>query len=405
LPYRLWILVTWFACLTLATLVGAKLTGSRAAGLLAALLWTISMNVVTPLVWASAYNQVLCAFFILLAFYARLRWLEIGEKKWIVLEWAAYILGFGAQEVMVMYPAIALLHALCINRKRVLSTLPLFIPAAAFTFIHFFVIPRSDGPYALAIDHRFPATLWNYVLWTIGPSRLGELVNHGRLPGIVATTLIGAGVAVFAIWKLRQRDLTVVFCCGWFLATLAPVLPLPDHLSDYYLTIPMLGFVWLFGWAIATAWRASEGLRVTAIVLTALYIASSFKEVDAALRWYHNRSIPVREVVLMMQDVERAHPGTAFLFEGIDNDLYHTVFTSNPFRIIGVEKIYFVPGGETGSEAKAEMQHPTNFASFLISAQDALALLDHGEARAYDLSSGHPREVSKIVQALLRDRL
>jgi len=82
------------------------------------------------------------------------------------------------------------------------------------------------------------------------------------------------------------------------------------------------------------------------MVLVALYVTCSFKEVDAALRWYYNRSIPVREVVLMMQEVQRAHPGTAFLFEGIDNDLFHTVFTNNPFRIVGVERVYFVPGGE-----------------------------------------------------------
>ncbi len=39
LPYRLWVLATWFGDLTLANLIGARLTGSRAAGLMAALLW------------------------------------------------------------------------------------------------------------------------------------------------------------------------------------------------------------------------------------------------------------------------------------------------------------------------------------------------------------------------------
>src|SRR5579859_175312 len=39
LPYRLWIFATWFAALTLASLIATRLTGSRTAGLLAALLW------------------------------------------------------------------------------------------------------------------------------------------------------------------------------------------------------------------------------------------------------------------------------------------------------------------------------------------------------------------------------
>jgi hypothetical protein len=80
LPYRIWVIATWFADLTLASLVGARLTRSRAAGFWAAILWTTSVNLTGPLSWTSAYNQVLCAFCILLAFYARLRWLESGQQ-------------------------------------------------------------------------------------------------------------------------------------------------------------------------------------------------------------------------------------------------------------------------------------------------------------------------------------
>src|SRR5580704_14852891 len=75
-PYRICALATWFAALTLANAIGVRLTGSRLAGCAAAILWTSSYVVVTPLAWASAYNQLLCAFFLLAALYARTRFLD-----------------------------------------------------------------------------------------------------------------------------------------------------------------------------------------------------------------------------------------------------------------------------------------------------------------------------------------
>src|SRR5580698_9960849 len=99
LPYRLWTVLTWFGNLTLASLIGARLTQSRAAGLIAAVLWTANSVIVTPLSWTSTYNEVLVAFCILMAFYARLRWLESGRAGWIAAEWIAFLAGFGALEI------------------------------------------------------------------------------------------------------------------------------------------------------------------------------------------------------------------------------------------------------------------------------------------------------------------
>ena len=80
-PFRFCALATWFAVLTLANAIGVSLTGSRLAGLAAAVLWTTSYVLVTPLAWASAYNQILCAFFLLAALYARMRWLETAGAQ------------------------------------------------------------------------------------------------------------------------------------------------------------------------------------------------------------------------------------------------------------------------------------------------------------------------------------
>src|SRR5580658_9056232 len=96
LPFRIVIFATQFADLALTALVGFKLTGSRAVGFCAALLWTINSTSVQPLAWACVYNEVMCAFFLLLAFYFLLRHIETGNRRFKVSEWAVFLLGFGA---------------------------------------------------------------------------------------------------------------------------------------------------------------------------------------------------------------------------------------------------------------------------------------------------------------------
>ena len=180
---------------------------------------------------------------------------------------------------------------------------------------------------------------------------------------------------------------------------LIPVLPLPDHVTDYYVTIPMLGFVWLCGWAIVTGWQAGGTFRAIALLLPTLYFVGSIAEVEAGTRWWHDRSIPVRNLILTMQDVEVAHPGTAFLLQGVNNELFQSAFQDGPFRLVGAQRVYFVPGSEKGIEFRADLG---GIGSFLISPGQALDLLDHGEARVLDLSLGESRDVTKAVETALR---
>ncbi len=65
-PFRLVGLATWFVVLVLASLIGTRLTGSRVAGYAAAIFWTTSYALVTPLAWSSAYNQLLCSLLVLM---------------------------------------------------------------------------------------------------------------------------------------------------------------------------------------------------------------------------------------------------------------------------------------------------------------------------------------------------
>ena len=79
---------------------------------------------IEPLGWACVYNQVHVRFFLLLAFYFLLRYIETGERRYNVWQWVVFLLGFGALELNVVYPALAAGYTLLCARKYFRGTLP-----------------------------------------------------------------------------------------------------------------------------------------------------------------------------------------------------------------------------------------------------------------------------------------
>lgn len=345
-PFRVWALLTWFADLALAAMIGRRLTGSQAAGILAAALWTSSVSVVRGLAWASAYDQILCALCLLAAFYARLRWLDSGRRKWMIAEWAAYLAGFGALESIVVYPLLAALHGWCSGRRRIANFCALAAPAVGFTAFHLFYLPR-DPNYPIVADHRLPSTLLHYLGWAIGPRQLGEFPGTFQGRGVIVVAAIAAALIAFAARCVLRREFAAVFFCGWFVLTLAPVLPLPNNIQDYYLTIPVLGLAWLAAWGIVTAWNAGWIPRAAAAVLLIFYLPGTIRQIDDSLAWFEDRTSRLRTVVLGLRDQVRAHPDSAFIIEGVDADVYQSGFEDDPFRLFGLSRIYLAhPRGD-----------------------------------------------------------
>ena len=227
--------------------MGARITGSRTAGIASAVLWTTSFAVAVPLMWSAAYNQILCSFLILAALYARARWIESGETRWRVAEWVAYLAGFGAHEVTVMYPIAAVLYTWLVAKRKDRAVWTLFLPAIIFGAVHLFVIPRPPSEaYQIAIDGRLPMTAWTYLLDALGP---------GGYPG---RWIVGVGLFAVIICRMLRRDWPGLFPVLWFFIFLLPVLVLPNHILTYYLTVPLIGLAWAGGWAIDLAMQSRQ---------------------------------------------------------------------------------------------------------------------------------------------------
>jgi len=113
LPFRLVVFATQFANLILLTALTRRITGSPLAGFLAPLLWIANANLYVPMSWTSSYNQILCAFCLLLATWLFVRFTQSGEKRYYAWQWLVFLLGFGVLELNLIYPAIATLYGIC----------------------------------------------------------------------------------------------------------------------------------------------------------------------------------------------------------------------------------------------------------------------------------------------------
>lgn len=387
-PFRLCSLATWFGALTLASAIGFRLTGSRLAGMAAAILWTTSYVLVVPLAWAAAYNQLLCAFLLLAALYARTRWLDTGARKWLAAEWAAYLLGFGALEITVMYPAAALLYTWCVARRKDSTVFALFVPAAIFAGAHFLFIPRpASVAYQVTADARVFSTALEYVRLALAPE------------GFPIRKILVAALAGFFFWRLWRRDWAVLFGAGWFVLFLAPVLPLPNHISIYYLTIPLAGLAWFLASGLALAWRTNRMAGAASTMVAVLFVAGSLPTINADTTWWLEHTSRMRLLVRGAEEMADRHPVTALILKDVDNELFQTGLQDYPFKLAGIDQVYLAPGSEMGIVAREDLG---GVSVFRISMEDCLGLLESGRARVLEVSAGGPLDVTAPYDAALR---
>jgi len=339
LPFRICVFLTQCANLTLLAAITRRLTGSRMAGLCAAILWLVNNSQAWPMVWTSDYNQILCGLFLMSAFWFLLRYIETGERRYYLWQWALFLLGFGALEINVVYPALAALYTILCARNFLRSTLPLFLPSAIFTLVDRMVAPAQHaGPYAFHLDGAIPATLLSYCYRALVPIQVDQI--KGGLD-VALGCLFGAAVVGFIIVRARQRDWLPVFCIGWFVLTLAPILPLRDHISTYYLVLPAIGLAILAGYALASAQHA---WKAVGLILAAVYVLIMVSADRIEVDWWQHRSIAIRNMVLGVARAHQLHPTETILLDGVDAQLFLAGVYHHPFSVVGAPNVYLTPG-------------------------------------------------------------
>ena len=394
LPYRLFVFLNQFLNLVLLMLVTRKLTRSDLAGLLAPVLWLCSNALITPMAWSAAYNEIQCTTFLLSSFYLFLLYTETGQRKFYWAQLATFVLGFGSLEINVVFPALAAAYAILFARRYFRSTLPLFAISAIFAVVHRTFSARSHSFYYDMSFH--PAAIlkvlseyWNIML---GFSAYTTFWNWHSALATAAVALITAAILGFVALQARRRRYLPLFFLSWFLIVLAPLLPLHNHITDYYVMIPALGIAMLCSYAMSVAWRSGWAWTTLCAALILLYAVPSAAYDQQGMRFYFDRADRCRALVQSVAYAKHIHPGKIILLKGVDHELFWGAIYDSSFHVLGWDDVFLTP------ETRAEIQedpHLIPLDQFFLPASAVVQALNARTALVYEVEGRRLRNITR----------
>jgi len=345
LPYRIFVFLNQFLNVILIMLVTRKVTKSEVAGFLAPLFWLANIALISPMSWNSSYNEIQCTSFLLLSFYFFICYTETAERKFYWAQWATFVLGFGSLEINVVYPAIAALYAWLFARRYFKSTLPMFTLSAVFAIVDRLAGSQKANFYYDMDFHpgAMIATFWQYWNILLGIPAYGNYRSWRPDYVQAAVILLTAALLIFALWQTWKRRWLPLFFAGWFFIVLGPLLPLHNHVTDYYLTIPGIGMAMLAAYALSTAWKKSWPAAVIAGALALIYFIPSVNMVRAGMVSYFDRADRVRALIQSVAYAKHIHPGKMILLKDVDDDLFWACVYDSPFHIFGWNDVFLTP--------------------------------------------------------------
>lgn len=396
LPFRIWVFLTQFANLALAGWMTRRLTGSRAAAALAPVLWAANPGMAVPMSWTSAYNQVLCAFFLLLAFCLFVRYAETGRAGFYRAQWVVFLAGFGALELNVVYPGIALAYAGMRRSRKLAWKAAAMVPvSAAYALLHRAVAPAAEGAYGMHWDWSMAATFWKYWQWAPAAARTGIVHHVPGWFGPAGTAVFTGALLGFVFWKGRRSERLGWFCVAWFVVTVAPVLPLRDHAMDYYLAIPSLGLAVLGAWGVVTAFRHSAASAAGVSALAALYLWSGVPLDRAVARWHFERGRAVEAMTMGVERAHELHPEKLILLEGVGDELFWGGVYDHPFRLVGANDVYLAPRSEKAIRGRAGVEL---VGSYVLGVAEARRALEEQRVVVYQVGGRRLRNVTSYYE-------
>jgi hypothetical protein len=371
--------------LWLVAIVTRRLTRSHWAGFAAACLWGLHHSLATSMAWSSAYNQMLCSFFLLLSFWLFLEFVSSGNWLYYGAQWITFLLGWGALESMVVYPGLLMIYVVLQERRQWLGVVPMLCASAGLAWLQLQAAPLpAEGLYRPSYGFGLIEGLGVYTRWALAAE--AEIW--------VAVVLAGL-LLVFAARRAWNSDRRGLFFVAWFLAALAPYLPLASHRSRYYLVIPFLGLTMLGGWALAEAWRAGWRYRVLGVVSLALFLPPTIEYAKANLDYDYRWSIAARNLMSGVSQARAEHPNKTILLTNVPSELFYVAVYHQAFRLISVFDVYLTP--DHANIEQMSGYEPID--RFFLSREETLRVLALDRAVVYDAGSRFT-EVTRLYAAL-----
>ncbi len=392
IPFRLLVFATHFANLALLTLLTKQLTGKLSTGVFASSLWTIHHALAYSLSWSSAYNQILCSFFILLGLWLFSRFMASGKWGWYGAQFAAFIGGLGSLETAVVYPLLCLALGVVNRQKRALWALPLLAVSALFGR---FQVSSAEGLggslYTLSLH---PSSILSNLSWY-----LREAITPA--PGAPYLQLCGFILLAVSALHLWTKNRAVVFGICWFLITLAPYLVFEGRQVHYYLAIPVAGLaIFLAG---SLDWpHPFPQFVIAATLLVSAVIGTQSLELGRAVAGNNYRNgLAARNLLSGVAHVRRLHPNKTILLTDIDQSVFYGAVYHGIFPLAGIYDVYLTPDGNTINQLPGYRSIESNF----VTAHDTRLMMTRGTAVVYSAEQARLREITSSYRATLNVRL
>lgn len=308
-PYHaLSILLHAGVCLLVYAVI-ARISGRRLVAAIAALLFAAHPVHTEAVAWISAYPDLLCAFFSLLAIWLYLRAEQAQGATRLALQLlvgATLLLALLAKEIAVAVPLLLASYELLLRRAGWRATVravwPAYAAIAACAAIYLAarvhalkaLMPAGRDPIAPA-EHLWTAlALFFRYLWVqVWPLRLHAFyyleTNKSPLDLLVLAGLLALiGTAALGWWLYRRRR-PEVLTVPLYLLLLAPAFLLPYAsigwlMAERYLYLPSVAFCWLLaaGLVAAGEWW---GYRPVGALFAVLLVAYSARTVTRNGDW------------------------------------------------------------------------------------------------------------------------
>jgi hypothetical protein len=236
--------------------------------------------------------------------------------------------------------------------------------------------------------------------------------NLALIPENWAARLRPRGVALFwvltlALVGLVAREISkarfgALFGGLWFLATLAPMLVIPDHVTNYYVTIPLIGLSMAAALGVVSAWRARWQIGAAVTLLAAGWTIVMVEGSLIATHWWMDRSQEVRALVLGVEAAQKAHPGKILVLDGVTSDLYNNAVGDLAFYPAGLDYVYLTPG--SGDKIVPRVS-PELLRNIVLEPAVMRNAITHEDVVVYSVLSDHLRNITEAYERSTLPRL
>ena len=278
--------------------------------------------------WISDRKDLLCAFFLLPALLAYLRYASAGERgrarSWYVLSFVLFLLACLSKLIAAMFPVVLLLlDRLWLERRRegkgravvLLEKVPFLLVSLALIVLSSTVSPEAKRAYS--VSHLTGPETWLFPFYsllfslykTVAPFHLSPIYPRIGLEWMAAGFAVFLALTACLALVARRGVRGPLLAWAIYLVLLAPnVAGLSSGMqpvADRYSYLATIGLFLLFGGAIAMLWGRGRAWQRPAVLagatILAILLATSAR--SQAARW--KSSISLWESVIQSAPAKR----------------------------------------------------------------------------------------------------